>query len=393
MADITLLATADWDHPLWTNKQHVAVSLARLGHRVLYIESLGLRAVRAQPSDRLRILRRLRRGLRLPRRVEERIWVWSPLVLPAARGALATTLNRWLFTGGLALVRAWLRLFPDWLWTYNPRTLAYLNPQAYREVIYHCVDDIQAQPGMDAADLERWEEALCRRASVVFVTSPALEDSRRVFNPQTHFFPNVADHAHFAKALDPATDVPAELAAIPRPRIGFVGAISAYKLDFDVFEQLAEKHPEWSLVLIGPVGEGDPDTDVSALRRCPNVHFLGARPYRELPAWLAGLDAAILPLRRNAYTDAMFPMKFFEYLAAGRPVVATAIRSLQPYAQQVELVEPEAADFERQLIHVLAEDSSERRLKRSLFSGAFTYEKRTAGMLACLKALVGESTR
>ena len=387
MADITLLATADWDHPLWTNKQHVAVSLARLGHRVLYIESLGLRGVRAQASDRLRIFRRLQRGLRPPRRVAERIWVWSPLVLPGARAPLSITLNRWVFALGLALMRAWLRFRADWLWTYNPRTLAYFDPRAYEKIIYHCVDEIQAQPGMDAADLDRWEEALCRCASIVFVTSPALEASRRIFNPETHFFPNVADHAHFATALDPATLPPAQLATIPHPRIGFVGAISAYKLDLGLLSTLAQNHPEWSLVLIGPVGEGDPDTDVSVLRSHPNVYFLGAKPYRELPAWLAGLDAAILPLRRNAYTEAMFPMKFFEYLAAGRPVVATAIRSLVPYAEQAELVEPVAADFEQQLSRVLREDSPGRRQTRSDFSGAFTYDRRTAGMLACLEGL------
>ncbi|MEB3331000.1 MAG: glycosyltransferase [Synechococcaceae cyanobacterium] len=387
MADITLLATADWDHPLWTNKQHVALALARLGHRVLYIESLGLRGVRAEASDRHRILRRLRRGLRLPRRVAGDLWVWSPLVLPGARGPLMTALNRLLFAAGLALVRRWLGLRPDWLWTYNPRTLAYLDPGAYRRLIYHCVDAIQAQPGMDAADLDRWEEALCRRASVVFVTSPALETGLRRFNPRTHFFPNVADHAHFATALDASVVVPADLAALPHPRIGFIGAISAYKLDLALLEALAQARPDWSLVLIGPVGEGDPDTDVTALRRLANVHLLGARPYARLPAYLAGLDAAILPLRRNAYTEAMFPMKFFEYLAAGRPVVATAIRSLQAYGERVRLVPPEPLCFIEALEAELACDSAERRRERHAFASAHTYDRRTRSMLDLIAAL------
>lgn len=387
MADITLLATADWDHPLWTNKQHVAVALARLGHRVLYVESLGLRGVRAEASDRHRILRRLRRGLRLPRNVEPGIWVWSPLVLPGARGVLALALNRLLFAAGLWLVRSWLRLRPDWLWTYNPRTLAYLDPAAYRRLIYHCVDAIQSQPGMDAADLDRWEEALCRRASIVFVTSPALEASLRRFNPHTHFFPNVADHSHFAQALDPSTTVPPELAALPRPRIGFIGAISAYKLDLALLEALAAARPDWTLVLIGPVGEGDPDTDVTALRGQANVRLLGPRPYAQLPAYLAGLDAAILPLRRNPYTEAMFPMKFFEYLAAGRPVVATAIRSLQAYGERVRLVEPVPAAFLAALEAELAQDSAERRLERLAFAAAHTYDGRTRSMLALIAEL------
>lgn len=133
---------------------------------------------------------------------------------------------------------------------------------------------------MDGADLDRCEEALCRQAPIVFVISPALEESRRRFNSRTHFFPNVADHSHFASALDPATP-PEALASIPRPRVDFIGAISAYTLDLALLERLAASHPDWSLVLIGPVREGDPDTDVTALRCLANVHLIVARPYGE----------------------------------------------------------------------------------------------------------------
>jgi glycosyltransferase involved in cell wall biosynthesis len=387
MADITLLATADWDHPLWTNKQHVALSLARLGHRVLYIESLGLRGVRAQSADGLRILRRLYRGLRLPRRVGANLWVWSPLVLPGARSPLATVINRWLFAGGLMLVRALLGLKAEWLWTYNPRSLAYLNPAAYRRIIYHCVDDIQAQPGMNGSDLDRWEQALCRLASVVFVTSPALADTRKGFNPDTYFYPNVADHSHFAEALNPTIKLPSDLLDIPNPRIGFVGAISAYKIDLDLIKNLAASCPHWSFVLIGPVGEGDPNTDVSALQSLANLYLLGAKPYNELPAWLAGIDVAILPLRCNSYTNSMFPMKFFEYLAAGRPVLATAIRSLAAYSKEAELVQPDVAAFRDGIARLLASDTPEKRRARSEFSRSYTYDRRTAEMLERIVAL------
>ena len=95
MADVILLSTADWDHPLWTNKQHTAVSLADQGHRVLYIDSLGVRSVRADRADGGRILRRLRRSLRPLRRVHDSIWVLSPLVLPGRTLGMTGRLNRW----------------------------------------------------------------------------------------------------------------------------------------------------------------------------------------------------------------------------------------------------------------------------------------------------------
>lgn len=382
MPDITLLATADWDHPLWTNKQHVAVSLARLGHRVLYIESLGLRGVRGEASDQRRIRRRLRRGFSPPREVAPNLWVYAPLVLPGVRGMFLTAINRLLLRIGLSWARACVGLRSEWLWTYNPRTLAYLDLGSYGKTIYHCVDHIQSQPGMNARDLDHWEGQLCRHASIVFVTSPALADRLHPLNPRTHFFPNVADYDHFASALDPTLAPPVELTVIPRPRVGFIGAISAYKLDLDLLGTMASRHPHWSFVLIGPVGEGDPDTDVLSLRRLQNVHFLGAKSYAELPAWLAGMDVAILPLRRNAYTDAMFPMKFFEYLAAGRAVVATPIRSLLPYGEHVSLVEPEAAAFAAAIEQEMQLDDPERSSRRQAFAASQTYDRRTRAMLA-----------
>ncbi len=114
--------------------------------------------------------------------------------------------------------------------------------------------------------------------------------------------------------------------------MGLIGAISGYKVDFDLMREVAQARPGWSFVLIGEVGEGDPWTDIEGLKRIPNIHFMGPRPYASLPGYLKGMDVAILMNRRNEYTKSMFPMKFFEYLAAGRPVVSCPLDALQDYA-------------------------------------------------------------
>ena len=395
MADITLLATADWDHPLWTNKQHVACSLAELGHRVLYVESLGLRLPRQGPkgpapararSDRDRIRRRLRHGLLPPRRVRPGLWVWSPLVLPGAHRGYALRFNRLLLGLGMALWRFLLGLRADWFWTYNPMTLAVLDPRPWRYLIYHCVDAIHKQPDMPAADINHWENKLCRAADAVFVTSPRLLEDLRPLNPLTFFYPNVADVAHFAQAMDPHLSVPPDLAVLPAPRIGFVGAVSAYKLNLTLLALLARRHPEWCFVMIGPVGEGDPRTDISELQSLTNVQFLGTRPYASLPGYLKGFDVGLLPLQLNRYTQAMFPMKFFEYLAAGLPVVATAIESLQPYGELAWLCQPTPEAFEVAIGRALAGQgpSLDERLAGA---HAHTYCQRTQAMLAHISAL------
>lgn len=389
MADVLLISTADWNHPIWTNKQHVACALADLGHRVLYVESLGLRAIRVDVADSRRLLTRILSGLRPPHEVRPGVWCWSPLVWPGARSPWMMALNRLVFRLGLALVQSLLRWRSNWVWTYNPKTLAYYRPSDDQLVIYHCVDDIQSQPGMSRVDLSIWEDQLCQRADLVFTTSPALQESRSRLNPQTHFFPNVADHGHFVRVLtDRRLAIPDDLTCIPNPRIGFVGAISDYKLDLQLLAALAASRPNWSLVMIGPIGEGEGSTDLSCFDGMTNVYFLGTRPYDMLPAYLKGIDVALLPLRKNSYTHAMFPMKFFEYLSAGLPVVATDIDSLSAYPNVVHLVAPEPQLFLDGIQRALAEAGDlAARKERSAFASKFNYRSRTMAMLGCISQI------
>ena len=380
--DIILLSTADWDNPFWTNKQHVAAELAGLGFRILYVESLGLRRPSLQSRDLRRILRRLGRAMRPPRRVRENLWVWSPLVVPAHGRSWVRGLNRRLFRGGLAVWMKWLRMDPDLLWTYNPLTTEVVDLAGFQRVVYHCVDELKAAPGMPEAVLERAEAELVRRADVVFATAPRLANSRRQLNPNTYYLSNVADYGHFALARSPETRIPDDLARIPEPRVGFVGAISGYKVDFALLRLLALAHPEWSIVLIGEVGEGDPWTDVSALAGLPNLHLMGSRPYSLLPAYLKGLRVGILPNRLNDYTASMFPMKFFEYLGAGLPVVSVDLPALRDHADIARLASTPQAFIESVECALKTSDLTlEERLERAR---QHTYSSRTEAMLQIL---------
>lgn len=383
-ADIVLLSTADWSNPFWTNKQHVAVELARRGHRVLYVDSLGLRRPSVSRGDFRRVWARLVCGLRAPRRVRERLWVWSPLVIPLQRYAAVRQLNFWLLRGGLWLWTRWLGLRHDLLWTYNPMTTRLFPMASFATVVYHCVDEIGAQRGMPTEEIEAAECELLARADRCFVTAQHLLERRRGRCRDIRYFPNVADFDHFATALSPSTRVPEDLARIPRPRIGFVGAITDHKLDLPLLRALAAAHPEYSIVLLGKVGEGDPWAEVESLRECPNVHWLGPRPYGSLPAYLKGFDVALLPSVINGYTLGMFPMKFFEYLGAGCPVVATALPSLAEFGHVAALA-ASPAQFVAAVERTLRGEAPplERRLE---VAREHTYERRTARMMELLEA-------
>jgi len=392
MADIVLLSTADWDHPLWTNKQHVACSLASEGERVLYVESLGLRSVQAKTQDFRRILRRLLLGLRFVRQVRPGIWVLSPLVLPGGSQGVALRLNRLMLRCSVSLACWVLRFRSPWLWTYNPLTLLYLPLKGFTLSVYHAVDAVQEQPCMPRALIESEEARLCRSVNQVFTTSPYLAERLAMHTDRICYEPNVADRDHFSTALeqrqDPGFVDPPELRGIPEPKIGFVGAISSYKLDFELIRSVALRHPEWHFVFIGPQSEGEPSTDLTQLCGLGNVHWLGPKPYSQLPRFLAGFQCAWLPLQCNAYTRAMFPMKFFEYLFAGLPVVSTRIHALRSFEAICRLCPPEPLEFSKQIQQVLAGEGPTLEQRLSGIEG-YTYVSRTRRMLKLLRNQFG----
>lgn len=388
--DIVVLSTADWNNPFWTNKQHVTLELANRGHRVLYIESLGLRRPSVNKKDLSRILRRILKALKAPRKVRDNIWVWSPISIPFNNYAFVRKLNKLILSSALKLWCWRLKFKDETLWTYNPLTTRFLALHDFGYVVYHCVDEIKAQPGMPVDILLNAEEELVRQADITFVTSLTLLKSRTKWSNEVYYFSNVADYNHFSTALDEHLSIPSDLEKIPEPRIGFIGAISGYKVNFILLEEIAKAHPEWSIVLIGDVGEGDPNTDATQLSHYTNIHLLGARSYQELPAYLKGFSAALLPNNLNEYTASMFPMKFFEYLAAGKPVVSVDLASLADFKDFVRI-----AHTPVEFITALEEIMSGNRisLEKCLeLAQQYTYQSRTDKMFKLIDEKRDESS-
>lgn len=342
--DVVLLSTADWDNPFWTNKQHVARVLnENFGFKVLYIESPGLRRISATRSDGRRIVNRIARAFRRPREAGPGLFICAPILLPWHGLRIVQLINRLIF---LAQLKTWMKVCGvkrDLLWSYYPLTCRLVNVKNFKTVIYHCVDEIKEQPGMPRQEIAKADAELTRAADVCFVTSRALLQSRQALNNETYYFPNVADFGHFSRALTEEGGLPDDLSSIPSPRIGFIGAISSYKLDLPLLRYIAEKRPHWNIVMIGKIGEGEPWTNISEISHLSNVHLIGPRSYDVLPNYLRGMSAAILPCALNEYTESMFPMKFFEYLAAGRSVVSTRLPALAGYEDVAEFADdPEA---------------------------------------------------
>jgi glycosyltransferase involved in cell wall biosynthesis len=380
--DIVCVGFADWDTELWTNQHHLMARLAR-ENRVLFVESLGLRRPQVSGRDLKRIVKRLRDGLRRARATDN-LHVVSPLVLPFHGNSVARAINGWLLPMLVRRAATRLGLHRPILWAYVPQAEVLLDALDPELIVYHCVDDIAAQPGVDAAAFAAAETRFAARADLVLASAPALAERLAKVAHNVIYAPNVADTDLFATALQPGP-IDAALAELPHPVIVFTGAVVATKLDLDLLVSLAHTRPNWSFALVGPVGLGDPRTDVSALASAPNIHLLGRRPYEHLPSVLRGADAGLIPYARNQLTNSIFPMKVYEYLAAGLPVVATPLPAL---ASTTDIATAgDAPHLALLLDEALASDSPEMRAARSHRAASHSWARRLTEIALAIDAL------
>ena len=325
--DIVCVGFADWQTELKTNQHHLMSRLAR-DNRVLFVESLGLRQPQLSSRDLKRILRRLRRGVAPPREVDG-VHVLSPLVIPLHRFAAVRALNARLLPWLVGRAARRLGMSSPILWSYNPQAEALLDVLEPSLVVYHCVDDVAAQKGVDAASFRAAEKRFVERADAVLTTSEPLAERLRQISDKVHGDAERGGHrAVLARARAGPRGPGARGAAGPADRL--------HRRD--------RGHQARRRAAGGAGSRGDPtgpsrswDRWAPATRaptspvlgREPNVHLLGLRAYDALPDVLRGADAALIPYSLNELTASIFPMKVYEYLAAGLPVVATPLPSLR----------------------------------------------------------------
>jgi glycosyltransferase involved in cell wall biosynthesis len=378
--DIVCVGFSDWDADVQTTQHHL-MRRAAVHNRILFVESLGLRRPQLAGRDLRRMARRLGRGLSAPREVDG-LHVLSPLVLPLHSNLLARRVNAELLLRVVTTAVAKLGLREPLLWSFVPQAEILIERLKPARVLYYITDDHGAKPGIDAASFRAAESRFAARADVIFASAPELVSRMRKFNNNVHLAPAVTDARMFATALDPGP-IDTALAGIPRPRVLFIGAILAATIDVEMVAQLAALRPGWSFAFVGPVGQGDPHTNIDALRQAPNIHLLGPRPHERLPEVLRGVDATIIPYRLERQMRSVFPMKTYEYLAAGRAVVSTPLAAL---SQVPEVVTATTAEqFARRLEDAIEHDSPAQRAARSAAAQPHSWESRLDQVAAALE--------
>jgi protoporphyrinogen oxidase/glycosyltransferase involved in cell wall biosynthesis len=224
------------------------------------------------------------------------------------------------------------------VWFYTPMALPLLQALSPALVVYDCMDELAAFKNSPKQLLQR-EAALLKVADLVFTGGPSLYEAKRERHPRAYCFPSSVDAIHFEQALDRSRGRPLQ-DAMAGPRLGFYGVIDE-RLDIGLVAALADAHPEWQLVLVGPVVKIDP----TSLPRRPNIHYMGQQPYQALPQFLAGWDVCLMPFALNEATRFISPTKVLEYMAAGLPIVSTAITDVEVPYGDVVAIGRDAASF------------------------------------------------
>ncbi len=205
-----------------------------------------------------------------------------------------------------------------YLWFYTPMAITFAGQIPASVVVYDCMDELSAFKGAPA-ELPELEDLLLDRADLVFTGGLSLYEAKRARHPRVYAFPSAVDVGHFGAARGRLAE-PSDQAAIPRPRLGFFGVIDE-RMDTALLAALADRRPDWHFVMIGPVVKIDP----ASLPKAENIHYLGIKNYRELPAYTAHWEVALMPFALNDATRFISPTKMPEYLAAGKPVVSTPV--------------------------------------------------------------------
>ena len=356
--------SALWYATTKVNCHHLAERLSA-DHTVLFVESVGARTPRLHEWRRL--LPRLLRAFFPIRRVAPRIWLFSPLPLPSYRREGLMRNSKWVGWQVRLVLRLWRRNV-DVAWIFHPMGLGTARSVRARGVIYYCTDDQSSNPGVDAQQIRLMERELVHEADQTITTAKPLADRLSPDAKHVTVVPNVADTELFARDTKGANH-PALTAIerLPRPRLGYLGNLASYKIDLELVYELARRRPDWTFVLAGPRNMGDTKGTVADTGAPPNVAFVGPVPFEFAPAAMDRFDVCLLPSAKHEVMSYSFPLKFFEYLMRGKPIVSRRLPTLEPYGDWF-LPADDAREFEHAIAHALASDSEEARASRRLFA-------------------------
>jgi glycosyltransferase involved in cell wall biosynthesis len=343
MQDLICISHLRWDF-VWQRPQHLLSRLAQ-HYRVFFVEEPVTNTEISEP-----------RLETFPGRGEHPVTVVR-LLQPARE-------HYWIGHNDPQTQTTYERLLADYfdaqgdnkriVWLYTPMAAPFVAVLKPDLLIYDVMDELSAFKGAPAA-LRDQDRAMLKQADITFTGGVSLYRARLPYSSNIHLFPSGVEIAHFARAAAGNLQQPADIAHMAAPILGYFGVVDE-RMDLPLLARLAEAHPEWNIVMLGPVIKIDP----TELPQAPNLHFLGMKDYQELPAYLARFDVALVPFAMNEATRYLSPTKTLEYLAANKPVVSTPIADIVELYGDYVCIGETPDEFVAQVEAALAETSTER---------------------------------
>ncbi|MHB8124881.1 MAG: glycosyltransferase family protein [Desulfitobacteriaceae bacterium] len=370
---IICFGAAEWSG-MWARAQQLMTRFAAAGFQVLYINPpiTWLSPLKNPTYWQYRV-----RNIPKLEEVSPGIFVYTPFpLLPFANlQTMINKLNQYILARSLKKVLAKLKFANPILWTYLPNNIDILKHLPHSQLIYDCADEHASFPGfINAQVVLNMENRLLVQARIVFASALELYNRRVAHCQNIQLINNGADFKHFRQALNEVLVLPEEISSLPKPIVGYIGAISTW-LDLELIKALAIAYPLWSIVLVGPQ-----DIDLTELRAFANILFVGPKPYGVLPAFLKGFDLCLIPFKINNLTVNVNPVKLYEYLAAGKPVLATALPEVLKFSDHVAIANTKE-DFVTLAAQEIAQDNSHKIQSRLEIALANSWDLRFRQML------------
>ena len=376
-----ILSNQQFESELKTNKWHIATQLAKKGHKIIFVD----------PPLRFKALKGLSSIIS---RKSENLILYKPINLFNFKPF--SSFNT--FVHLRVIKRLIKKIGYKWgkkiLYIYHfdfPDLRSFMTKSGYNITVYDCVDEYTAFPeyasrkkvnpkviawiqwlddelkirinqnGLQKSDwVNAQEKWLCDNVDLVFASAPSLVAKLKKWRKEVCYLPNAVaiekfDHKEKLKE-------PFDIKDTPHPRIGFSGAIDTYKNNINLIEKCAKTYPNYHFVMIGPEKVADPDLDLTILKAMENVHFLGKKLWEEMSAYFEYFDVYFIPYNINEYTKGCHPVKYFEGLGAGLPVVAT-LMSVKEFDVDGYVTENEE-EFVKNIKRAVEENSAQRVEKR-----------------------------
>jgi len=366
---------------MWRNRHHLMSRFAK-HNKVLYVEpKYTLRGVRHQlykgPSGWSDLIRDAKKKRVIKKTNKLDLYIYnSPIFLPVSGRPLLdkVTMDAWILYLKTVIQRLGFR--KPIVWLSRPNMVNLIGKLNERLVIYHVVDEYLGygiHPEESKQKLVKLERKMLQKADIVITVSEKLFMSKRKFNKNTYLVPNAVDYDSYDSSLQSNTNPPKDIGVLPKPVIGYSGLIST-RLDFEIIDHIAVKHPEWSLVLMGGVNRGC-DNILRRFQKYENVHLPGPKPIDKVPYYVKHFDVCIIPYGKNEQSENLSPLKLYDYFALGKPVVTTDFPAARKFRHVIKISNSKES-FLKNIEEALLNDSNQFFEKRRKIASENTWEHR-----------------